>query len=74
MEEVRRLKIQQRVKLGELGGEALNPEASEKYQSEKFKSALPFMPPIQERTLKDYTAFFVISVVRGCTYIEYKRD
>merc|ERR1712167_110515 len=59
MEEVRRLKIHQRLKLGELGILGNDKDSDGK---ENFKSALPFMPPITEATLTNYIAFFIATV------------
>jgi len=59
MEEVRRMKIQQRVKQGELN---LASEDEFSVAKENFKSALPFMPPVTEKTLKDYVVFFAATV------------
>lgn len=70
MEELRRLKIQQKVKQEELTSAAGQPAAlSSKDEDltlvtdEQFKSALPFMPPISERTLNQYIAFFAFCTV-----------
>jgi hypothetical protein len=59
MEEVRRLKIQQRVKTGTVN----LPKGDEfSIARENFKSALPFMPPVTEKTFKSYASFFVAIV------------
>merc|ERR1712217_229848 len=60
MEEVRRLKIQQRIKEYDL----LNAKGNNDVLSinENFQSALPYMPPITEKTLKNYVTFFVYIV------------
>jgi len=57
MEEVRRLKIQQKIKQGdtiERDGFSI--------AKENFKSALPFMPSITEKTFTSYLAFFLATV------------
>lgn len=59
MEEVRRLKIQQRVKKGEF---SLSNGDEFSIARENFKSALPFMPPVTEKTFKSYAAFFTATV------------
>lgn len=58
MEEVRRLRIQQRLK--EDASSVPVPVRIEtgSFKAESFKSALPFMPPISERTLADYYKYF----------------
>lgn len=59
MEEVRRLKIQHRVKQGEM-----NLPSGDEFSvaKENFKSALPFMPPVTEKTLKNYVALSAVTV------------
>eukprot|EP00195_Chlamydomonas_chlamydogama_P017282 CAMPEP_0202901574 /NCGR_PEP_ID=MMETSP1392-20130828/14331_1 /ASSEMBLY_ACC=CAM_ASM_000868 /TAXON_ID=225041 /ORGANISM="Chlamydomonas chlamydogama, Strain SAG 11-48b" /LENGTH=281 /DNA_ID=CAMNT_0049588157 /DNA_START=225 /DNA_END=1071 /DNA_ORIENTATION=+ len=47
MEEVRRLRIQQRLK-------GVNPTKEQELAQEKFVSALPFLPPLEEKTLNLY--------------------
>ncbi|GFR51010.1 hypothetical protein Agub_g13337 [Astrephomene gubernaculifera] len=47
MEEVRRLRIQQRLKGGDYSKEA-------ELSQEQFVSALPFLPPLSEKTLNSY--------------------
>merc|ERR1711959_560656 len=59
MEEVRRLKIQQQIKKKETN---LRNGSEISVSEENFKSALPFMPPITEITLRNYTVFFVATV------------
>jgi hypothetical protein len=59
MEEVRRLRIQQRMKRREL--DLLNRDVFSA-ANENFKSALPFMPPVTEKTLKNYVAFSAATV------------
>lgn len=54
MEEVRRLKIKQRVKQGET---CLSNGVEYSDTKDDFKSALPFMPPVTEKKLKKYIAF-----------------
>jgi len=51
MEEVRRLRIQQRLK----GGEVL---PAQELAEEKYVSALPFLPPLSEKTLNQYYTFY----------------
>jgi hypothetical protein len=51
MEEVRRLRIQQRLKGGEL------PPAAE-VADEPYLSALPFLPPLTDKTLSRYWTFY----------------
>jgi len=50
MEEVRRLRIQRRLK----GGPSANAEADAEGQVEEYVSALPFLPPLSEQTLSQY--------------------
>lgn len=63
MEEVRRLKIQQRIKQKD---DAENHEFTQTNNNtspkENFKSALPFMPPITEKTFISYVVFFLGTV------------
>lgn len=59
MEEVRRLKIQQRVKESEKVSASSDNFSIAK---ENFKSALPFMPPVTEKTLKNYLIIFAAFV------------
>lgn len=49
MEEVRRLRIEQRLKGGEV-----STSTQEQDEQEKFISALPFFPPLDEKTLNQY--------------------
>jgi hypothetical protein len=49
MEEVRRLRIEQRLKGGEV-----STSTQEQEEQEKFISALPFLPPLDEKTLNQY--------------------
>merc|ERR1712072_1443196 len=58
MEEVRRLKIQQQIRQRDLD----NAQVKFSVAKENFKSALPFMPPITEKTFTSYMAFFVATV------------
>jgi hypothetical protein len=51
MEEVRRLRIQQRAKGGETTKE-------QELLQEQFVSALPFLPPLSEKTLGNYYSFY----------------
>lgn len=51
MEEVRRLRIQQRAKGGETTKE-------QELSQEQFVSALPFLPPLSEKTLGNYYSFY----------------
>lgn len=51
MEEVRRLRIQQRIK-----GDG--PSKEQELQQEQFMSALPFLPPLSEKTLGKYYTFY----------------
>lgn len=55
MEEVRRLRIQQRVK-----GVAPTPE--EELQEERYPSAVPFLPPLSASTVKYYYQFYAFAV------------
>jgi hypothetical protein len=59
MEEVRRLKIQQRIKQEDT---ARKKGTEYSIAKENFKSALPFMPPITEKTFISYIAFFLATV------------
>jgi hypothetical protein len=52
MEEIRRLRIQQRLK----GGREVT--AAERLADEEYVSALPFLPPLNQRTLRDYYVFY----------------
>lgn len=55
MEEVRRLRIQQRLKGGEVA-------AKEEMANEKYVSALPFLPPLEQKTLNQYYTFYAAFV------------
>lgn len=55
MEEVRRLRIQQRIKNAEPSKEAL-------LRNEPYPSVLPFFPPITDKTIKQYQYFYVLAV------------
>ncbi|GIL67069.1 hypothetical protein Vafri_20504 [Volvox africanus] len=57
MEEVRRLRIQQRLKGGDKSKE-------QELSQEKFVSALPFLPPLSEKTLNTYYTAYA-SMVAG---------
>ena len=53
MEEIRRLRIQQRVKGGDVAEDVVDPA------SEELVSAVPWFPPLTEKTLpRYYTAYF----------------
>lgn len=56
MEEVRRLRIQQRLK----GGETLVED--EYAEEERYPSSIPFFPPINEHTLQLYVNFYFAAV------------
>lgn len=56
MEEVRRLKIQQQMKHKEHN---VLKSGDFSIAKDNFKSALPFMPPVTEKTLNNYTIFFI---------------
>ncbi|KAJ9512594.1 hypothetical protein QJQ45_018902 [Haematococcus lacustris] len=63
MEEVRRLRIQQRLKSD---GTFIAPTAAEELAKEEFNSALPFLPPLNEKSLNTYFivyAAFVLAVI-----------
>eukprot|EP00891_Asterochloris_glomerata_P009811 jgi/Astpho2/9811/fgenesh1_pm.00149_%23_34_t len=55
MEEVRRLRIQQRLKGAE-------PSTEEEVREEKFQSAVPLLPPLSEQTVQMYWQFYVCAV------------
>ncbi|CAL5226211.1 g9050 [Coccomyxa viridis] len=55
MEEVRRLRIQQRIKGGEKTRE-------EEVGEEKFPSAVPFLPPLTDATMTQYFRFYTAAV------------
>ncbi|KAK9814259.1 hypothetical protein WJX72_003045 [[Myrmecia] bisecta] len=55
MEEVRRLRIQQRLK-----GESHTKE--EDVQVEPYPSVVPFLPPLTDKTVKDYYRFYLSAV------------
>lgn len=54
MEEVRRLRIQERLKKRTSGV----PEAEDAFINEEFPSALPFAPPLNAKTIKQYYVAF----------------
>ena len=61
MEEVRRLRIQQRIKGGDVAesaAEALDAALKE----EAYPSSIPFFPPLTSKTLKLYSNFYFLSV------------
>lgn len=55
MEEVRRLRIQQRVK-------GSGPTQEEEIQEERYPSAVPFLPPLSASTVKYYYQFYAFAV------------
>eukprot|EP00798_Chlamydomonas_sp_ICE-L_P017885 gene17885-24277_t len=56
MEEVRRLRIQQRIKGG-------GTSAAKEVEREEFPSSLPFLPPLTEKTLTNYYTFYIAFLV-----------
>jgi len=58
MEEVRRLKIQQRLKEGGVGV----AESMEETYNNKYPSALPLLPPMTDETLDKYNALYFFSI------------
>jgi len=62
MEEVRRLRIQQRIKAKTpgMGGTKTVREAQEQ---ESYPSALPYFPPITKNTIKDYQVFYAVATI-----------
>lgn len=61
MEEVRRLRIQERLKGGHDGAGALAAQISNDLNDDKFASALPFLPEFNESTVDRYfKAYYVI--------------
>ena len=57
MEEVRRLRIQERLKRGELNeGDEID------LATQEFSSAIPYFPPIKDETLDKYKIFYAIAV------------
>lgn len=58
MEEVRRLRIQQRLK-GDIKGAVADDEPAQ----EPYPSFIPFFPPVTEKTFRFYINFYVLSVV-----------
>jgi len=60
MEEVRRLKIQQRFKQGELG-ELDDEELEEQYRGE-YPSVVPLLPPMTDETINTYYTFYAFSI------------
>ncbi|KAJ9512315.1 hypothetical protein QJQ45_012906 [Haematococcus lacustris] len=65
MEEVRRLRIQQRLKSD---GTFIAPTAAEELAKEEFNSALPFLPPLNEKSLNTY---FIVYAAFGTTYQDF---
>jgi hypothetical protein len=61
MEEVRRLRIQERLKVVSGGADAADPPLPDE-TTEPFPSALPFFPPINDGTLTTYTRFYGAAV------------
>lgn len=61
MEEVRRLRIEQRLK----GGEST---PSQELAEEKFVSALPFLPPLEENTLNLYYYVYVLVLILAIVF------
>ncbi|KAL3133934.1 hypothetical protein ABBQ32_008382 [Trebouxia sp. C0010 RCD-2024] len=55
MEEVRRLRIQQRVK-------GSGPTYEEEVKEERYPSAVPFLPPLSASTVKYYYQFYAVAV------------
>ncbi|KAK9821098.1 hypothetical protein WJX81_003719 [Elliptochloris bilobata] len=55
MEEVRRLRIQQRLKGGE-------KTAEEEVGEERYPSVVPFLPPLTDATIREYFRFYIASV------------
>ena len=65
MEEVRRLRIQQRLKGGSTGSSAPADDGFEldaALQEEAYPSFIPFFPPVTPKTLKLYTNFYFVTV------------
>ena len=60
MEEVRRLKIQQRLREKSGPGDASDDAADD--AREPISSAIPLLPPLQPDTLRTYYAFYALSV------------
>lgn len=56
MEEVRRLRIQQRLRQGS------TPQSLTEVSEEAYPSFIPFFPPVTEKTLKLYTNFYFMAV------------
>lgn len=53
MEEVRRLRIQERMKGGD-GSPPVSEQMAQEVQEDKFSSALPFLPELNEHTIDNY--------------------
>ena len=62
MEEVRRLRIQQRLKGGAAAGLEEISELDAALMEEAYPSFIPFFPPVTSKTLKLYTNFYYLSV------------
>jgi len=61
MEEVRRLRIQQRIK-AKAPGESGTRAVREVQEQESFPSALPYFPPITKDTIQDYINFYSVAM------------
>lgn len=64
MEEVRRLRIQQRIKSQEQGVDSKDPTL-ENEEMPKYPSSIPFLPPLTTATLKQYyaTCLALVSII-----------
>lgn len=64
MEEVRRLRIQQRIKSVEQGVDTKEPGADNE-EMPSYPSSIPFLPPLTNATLKQYyaTCFALVSII-----------
>jgi hypothetical protein len=62
MEEVRRLRIQQRIK-GGAAAEAASQALDAALLEEAYPSFIPFFPPVTPKTIKLYTNFYYLSVI-----------
>jgi len=60
MEEVRRLRIQQRIKAKSPGARGTQT-VREAQEEETFPSALPYFPPINKNTIQDYINFYSVA-------------
>jgi hypothetical protein len=62
MEEVRRLRIQERLKGGEHASAPIEQQVAEELGDATFSSALPFLPKLTESNLDQYFGFYYIVV------------